>query len=600
MRSIRCLGLLIGLLLASQLVVLAQDTSTLIAFVGKRGENEDIFLTTQDNSITYNLTDARSRDWHPSWASDGARIAFSTDRDGNNEIYTMDANGQNPRNLTANPASDTSPDWSPVADEIAFISDREGGFDLYVQNLASGAVRRLTTDAQAKSDPDWSPDGSRIVFWQLLDQSAQLKVIEVASGEVTLLLAEGQNQWPAWSPDGREIAFFSPSADGKLAVRLYALEDGSVTDFVSNSVDNARPEWSPDGQQLAFMSNRDGNFNIYIASADGISLSRLTSNPEDDTSPAWQPRPADLDFSDTTVGQGVNMVAGAIDPAQQVALGPGDATIFAPEVANPADLFTVRLQLAPAVAAGAPQPTPDLPARDSEAIEIYRFMGARLKLFGGDLTEQFIVYPEPTEYVIQVQEDGENYWEWMLQPTDAARTGTTRFIVELYLPTFEANGTVIETRITNFMVEVTFDAAAATPEENLRVAVVPETPEVGFAVEYIDNEYFSIIFLSAIDPTRLTIVGRGQPVMLIQDFGDLSLIEGLTSPGQCFTYMLAGATPVLSRECRSERMAFDFDLPMSQIFWFNRREGGVQDVTIQIAEQTFVCPAELAPDRCEF
>lgn len=602
MRSTRWLGLLIILFIASQSVVLAQTSTTMIAFVGKRGDNEDIFLTTQDNSITYNLTNARSRDWHPSWANDGARISFSTDRDGNNEIYVMEANGDNPRNITNSPSSDTSPDWSPINDEIAFISDRDGGFDLYIQDMASGAVRRLTTDSQPKSDPDWSPDGKYIVYWEVLDKATQIKLIEVTTGEITLLVPDGQNQWPAWSPDGSEIAFFSPSVEGTFGIRIYNLEVGQISDLVSYSFSSARPDWSPSGDQLAFMSDRDGNFNIYTVSADGLTLSRLTSNPEDDTSPAWQPHPADLDFSNTALGQSVNVVSGSIDPSQQVSLGPADATVFAPEVANPDDLFIVRLQLAPAVAEGAPQPTPDLPARDPKAVEVYRFMGARLKLFGGELSERFVVYPDPTEYVIQVQEDGENYWEWMLQATSDQALGTNRFLIELYLPAFEQNGAVIETRITTFNFEVELNTNATTPEENIRASIVPENPEAGFAVEYNSPDAFSIIFQEAIDVNGLSIVGRRQPQILIQDFDSLQFSNGQSTAGQCFTYLLTNATPILASECLSEEldMVFDFEIVPSEVFWFNRRKGGLQDVTIQFRDQTFVCPADYAPERCEF
>lgn len=594
--------LLVFVMIAAQSVLVAQDRSTFIAFVGKRGENEDIFLTTQDNSITYNLTNARSRDWHPTWAHDGARIAFSTDRDGNNEIYMMEANGQNPRNLTLNPASDTSPDWSPMADEIVFVSDRDGGFDLYVLNIADGLTRRLTTDAQPKSDPDWSPDGTRIVYWELVGDAAQLNAVDADTGEITPLLEEGQNQWPAWSPSGTQIAFFSSVGEGNAAVRLLDLASNGITDLLSFGFNSARPDWSPDGSQIAFMSDRDGNFNIYLASADGLTLTRLTSNAEDDTSPAWQPQPADLDFSNTALGQGVNVVQGTIDPALQVALGPGDATIYAPEVANPEDIITVRLQLDPQVAAGAPQPTPDLPARDPQAVEVYRFMGARLILFGGDLGERFDVYPNPTAYVIQIQEDGENYWEWMLAATGDEALGINRFIIELYLPAFEQNGAVIETRIASFNFQIEVGAEEVTPPEHVRSAIVPETPEIGVAVEYSGQEALSIIFLDAMDTNTMVIVGRRQPFIPTQDFESLTLSGGQSAPGQCFSYILASATPVLSRDCQNEDegMVADIELTQSDVFWFNRINGGIQDVTIQFNGKTYVCPAELAPMRCEF
>lgn len=598
MRSKHWLWLLIGLLLGSQSLLLAQDSSTLIAFVGKRGENEDIFLTTQDNSITYNLTNARSRDWHPSWASDGTRIAFSTDRDGNNEIYLMEANGQNPYNLTANPASDTSPDWSPVAEELVFVSDRDGGFDLYIQDITSGAVRRLTTDAQAKSDPDWSPDGTRIVFWQLLDQAAQLKMIEVATGEVTLLLAEGQNQWPAWSPDGGRIAFFSPSADGRLALRLYTLEDGKVTDLVSNGFDNARPEWSPDGSLIAFMTNRNGNYDIYTVSADGMRLAQLTRASEDDTSPAWQPRPADLDFSNTALGQGVNVVQGPIDPSQQVALGPSDATIYAPEQANLDDFITIRLQLDPQVAEGAPQPTPDLPVHEVQQVDIYRYMGARLQSTS-DFAEQFDLFG-PSDYIIQIQEDGENFWEWEFFPRGEAALGTKPFRIVLYRPTFEANGAVVETELATFTLRIEIVDGSAGASEYAVTTPPEDRPKLGFTVQYSTDESFSMVFDQPLDISTMSIHGYNKPpFMPSQMFDVLELSNNQVEAGMCLTYIADDATPVLITECQTEATHLR-ELNLGDVFWFARTNGGIQPVNITLNGESYSCSQAVAPERCEF
>ncbi|MBL8166339.1 MAG: PD40 domain-containing protein [Anaerolineae bacterium] len=586
------------LLVLSHTVVLGQDSSTMIAFVGKRADNEDIFLTTQDNSITYNLTNARSRDWHPSWASDGARIAFSTDRDGNNEIYVMDANGENPRNVTTNPASDTSPDWSPESDEIAFVSDRDGGFDLYIADVATGTARRLTTDGQPKSDPDWSADGSAIAYWELAGQAAQLKVIDVASGTITLLLSEGQNQWPAWSPDRSRIAYFSTSANNLAAIRLYELASGNVEDLVSYSFNSARPEWSPDGSQLAFMSDRDGNFNIYIASADGLTLSRLTSNPEDDTSPAWQPRPAQLDFSNTALGQGVNVVQGTPDPALQAALGPGDATVYAPEQANVDDFITVRLQLDPQIAEGAPQPTPELPVHEVQSVEVYRFMGARLR-GGSDFADKFDLF-SPADYVIQVQEDGDNFWEWELFPRGTEAIGTNPFVIELYRPTFEENGAVIESRLGMFTFKIDVVDGSAAPSEYAISTPPDERPKIGFTVQYTSQEALSIVFTQSIDVSTMSIHGPNHPPFIpVQTFDALQNVQNLAQAGTCLTYIADDAAPVLISECQTQQTLL-YELNLGDIFWFLRTRGGIQPVQIYLNGETYSCSQAIAPERCEF
>ena len=62
-----------------------------------------------------------------------------------------------------------------------------------------------------------------------------------------------------------------------------------------NEVEDLLPAWSPDGRSIAFVSERDGNREIYIMRADGSSQIRLTDNPGDDMYPAWRP--------ETTLGE---------------------------------------------------------------------------------------------------------------------------------------------------------------------------------------------------------------------------------------------------------------------------------------------------------
>jgi Tol biopolymer transport system component len=64
----------------------------------------------------------------------------------------------------------------------------------------------------------------------------------------------------------------------------------SVTRLTVNPTDDYDPAWSPDGKRLAFGSERDGNPEIYVMNADGTDVTRLTNNPAVDYQPAWSPR----------------------------------------------------------------------------------------------------------------------------------------------------------------------------------------------------------------------------------------------------------------------------------------------------------------------
>jgi len=94
---------------------------------------------------------------------------------------------------------------------------------------------------------------------------------------------------PAWSPDSTRLAFAS-HRDGNWELYLWSADDGSMTRLTTDLAYDGAPAWSPDGTSLAFESYRDGNLNIYLLdlSADTDPV-RLTKNKAGDYAPAWSP-----------------------------------------------------------------------------------------------------------------------------------------------------------------------------------------------------------------------------------------------------------------------------------------------------------------------
>jgi TolB protein len=169
-----------------------------------------LYLYDFDSGEETNLTKTVLAEHEPTWSPDGKKLLFTSQRTGDPELFLMDADGSNPIKLTNNPGWDCNPAWSPDGKKIVFGSNpARGAQRLYVMDADGSNVRDLLGHAiDGWAGPSWSPDGSQIVYVGPHNGSLQIFVVSAdGKGEQPLTDSPGGNAWPAYSPDGRYIAY---------------------------------------------------------------------------------------------------------------------------------------------------------------------------------------------------------------------------------------------------------------------------------------------------------------------------------------------------------------------------------------------------------
>jgi Tol biopolymer transport system component len=210
----------------------------------------------------------------PSWSPDGTRIAFSF-MAGKAGIFIVEADGSRSHRVTTG-RTDSYPSWSPNGGMLAFVR----GLNLYAVSADGRRLRPLTRITAAQgvnaAAPAWSSDGRHIAF-QLTGAKTALVVLDLSSGKLTRL---GKGGSPSWSPDGKELVF--ASARGLEIAGL----DGSKARLL---VPGDGPSWSPDGRKIAYWwhtSGRGLRSAVYVVNVDGAGAHRLSTGPYD-TTPDW-------------------------------------------------------------------------------------------------------------------------------------------------------------------------------------------------------------------------------------------------------------------------------------------------------------------------
>jgi Tol biopolymer transport system component len=228
------------------------------------------------------------------------------DTDQSWRIYVMNADGSGAAALSPEGLSDTAPIWSPDGQKIAFVSQRDGNREVYIMDancasLPAGCGQNAVNVTRHPADdwtPAWSPDGKRLAFssiregnWEIfvLDTSCFANPESCPDSAVQLTTNGSGNLGPVWSLDGSRIAY-SSKLPGNWDIYSMTPGGADVRQLTTDPSNDLSPAWSPDGTRLAFESNRDGNVEIYVVSANGGAAQNISNFPlANDHGPTWSP-----------------------------------------------------------------------------------------------------------------------------------------------------------------------------------------------------------------------------------------------------------------------------------------------------------------------
>lgn len=242
----------------------------------------EIFRVSRNGETPQRLTNNLFSDTDPALSPDGTKLLFV--REGE-DVYVMDSDGTNEEFIIKGRDTGPAPEWSPDGGSIVFV-DTLGDISTLDLEAAKAepvkvAERPGWSDGDYDwyaSDPAWSPDGRRIAYWTKEDDESDLEIVNAdGTGHRQMTLAT-LIQGLDWSPSGHRIVlamrgvYLNGKTDPTDAWELYTINADakrpkrSVRPITRNSWDGSTgrraevdPAWSPNGKKLIFSGHRHGS-----------------------------------------------------------------------------------------------------------------------------------------------------------------------------------------------------------------------------------------------------------------------------------------------------------------------------------------------------
>lgn len=222
------------------------------------------------------------------------------------ELFQIDRDGENLVQLTRHGSLTLSP--TVAADgRLAYVTYKGGAPEIWGQRRRDGAHERLYPVTPGTggmvSSPAWSPEGRRLAFVQGDRRgNTDILVLDLETGRTRRLTdGNGINTEPSWNPNGTQLAFTSDREGGPQVFLMQ--DDGSnLRRLTGEGLYNASPAWSPGGAMVAYVSRFEGKFDLFIYKLGEGKAYQITTGVSTSESPAWSPDERRLVFTSNRFG----------------------------------------------------------------------------------------------------------------------------------------------------------------------------------------------------------------------------------------------------------------------------------------------------------